>query len=134
MIMTLNRFEKGNNSTIGKLKFENFECYTLENLKEGSESGKDLRIPQGDYKLYWRISPSKGKKIHVYNEKVPKERYIMIHSGNTEDHTLGCILLGYTKAKDFVGNSKQAVQDFENLMSKYNLDDIQLKIIDNPGV
>lgn len=134
MIITLNRFEKGNNSTIGKLKFNDFECFTLENLKEGSESGKDLRVPAGDYKIYWRVSPSKGKKVHIYNDVVPKERYIMIHSGNTEDHTLGCILLGYTKSKDFVGNSKQAVIDFEKLISNYNLDDIILRITNSPGV
>lgn len=134
MIITLNRFEKGNNSTIGKLKFNDFECFTLENLKEGSESGKDLRVPAGDYKIYWRVSPSKGKKVHIYNDIVPKERYIMIHSGNTEDHTLGCILLGYTKSKDFVGNSKQAVIDFEKLISNYNLDDIILRITNSPGV
>lgn len=131
MEMILRRFKEGKNSTIGELTFGSFKCYTLENLKEGSESGKDLRIPQGIYKLYWRVSPSKGKKVHVYNDVVPKERYIMIHSGNTEDHTLGCILLGKTYTNDFVGNSKLALQEFEDLMNKQNLDNIQLKIIND---
>ena len=55
----------------------------------------------------------------------------MIHSGNTEDHTLGCILLGKTYTNDFVGNSKLALQEFEDLMNKQNLDNIQLKIIND---
>lgn len=131
MEMILRRFKVGKNSTIGELTFGSFKCYTLENLKEGIESNKDYRIPQGIYNIYWRVSPSKGPKIHVYNDIVPKERYIMIHSGNTEDHTLGCILLGKTYSDDFVGNSKQAVQEFEELMKKQNLSDIKLKIIND---
>ncbi|HFU4804872.1 TPA: DUF5675 family protein, partial [Campylobacter jejuni] len=46
-----------NTCVIGKFKVLNdddkilFECFSLEEDKEGLESGKDLRIPEGNYNL-----------------------------------------------------------------------------------
>ena len=34
------------------------------------------------------------------------------HSGNKAEHTEGCILVGFTKGKDFIGNSKSAFIQF----------------------
>lgn len=140
MKMQIERTTVGAKATIGKLRiFDDsnkviFECYTLENKIEGPESGKDLRIPQGQYKVYWRISPSKGKKVHVYNNIVPKERYIMFHAGNKEEDTLGCILLGLKAQIDYLWQSRDAVSAFEKILSTQNLDNIPLEIVNHISI
>lgn len=35
--------------------------------------------------------------INVYNDEVPASRAILIHWGNTDKDTQGCILLGLSK-------------------------------------
>lgn len=113
MKVTINRRYTGKTCVIGKFKVLDdeekilFECFSLEEDKEGLESGKDLRIPEGNYNLK-RHSPSRFENtlrsitkkddtmINVYNDEVPSSRAILIHWGNTDKDTQGCILLGLT--------------------------------------
>ena len=50
--------------------------------------------------------------LHVTN--VPNFKWILIHVGNTDEHTAGCLLLGDTqennqiKTNGFIGKSSQA--------------------------
>ncbi|EDB0608765.1 hypothetical protein F9A55_04485, partial [Campylobacter jejuni] len=119
-----------------------FECFSLEEDKEGLESGKDLRIPEGNYNLK-RHSPSRFENtlrsitkkdddtmINVYNDEVPASRAILIHWGNTDKDTQGCILLGLTKDNnnESIGQSRQACKEFYDLMHGKNLEDIKLEI------
>ncbi|EAK4349714.1 hypothetical protein DYW72_07385 [Campylobacter coli] len=119
-----------------------FECFALEEDKEGLESGKDLRIPEGNYNLR-RHTPSRFENtlrsitkkdddtmINVYNDDVPSSRAILIHWGNTDKDTQGCILLGLTKDNnnESVGQSRQACKEFYDLMHGKNLEDIKLEI------
>ncbi|EPF0633165.1 DUF5675 family protein, partial [Campylobacter jejuni] len=118
-----------------------FECFSLEEDKEGLESGKDLRIPEGNYNLK-RHSPSRFENtlrsitkkddtmINVYNDEVPSSRAILIHWGNTDKDTQGCILLGLTKDNnnESVGQSRLACKEFYDLMYGKNLEDIKLEI------
>ncbi|HEF9206432.1 TPA: hypothetical protein SBV89_001878, partial [Campylobacter coli] len=133
---------------IGKFKVFNdddkllFECFSLEEDKEGVERNKDLRIPEGIYDLK-RHSPSRFENtlrsitkkdddtmINVFNEKVPFDRHILIHWGNTDKDTQGCILLGLTKDNnnESVGQSRQACKEFYDLVYGKNLEDIKLEI------
>lgn len=116
MKVTINRRYTGKTCVIGKFKVLDdeekilFECFSLEEDKEGLESGKDLRIPEGNYNLK-RHSPSRFENtlrsitkkddtmINVYNDEVPSSRAILIHWGNTDKDTQGCILLGLITAK-----------------------------------
>ncbi|EJE2989483.1 DUF5675 family protein [Campylobacter coli] len=140
----------GKTCVIGKFKVFNdddkllFECFSLEEDKEGLESGKDLRIPEGNYNLK-RHSPSRFENtlrsitkkddtmINVYNDKVPSSRAILIHWGNTDKDTKGCILLGLTKDNnnESVGQSRQACKEFYDLMYKQDLSKIQLEIVND---
>lgn len=119
---------------------ELFKCYCLEEDLEGVESGKDLRIPEGTYKLR-RHSPSifeatlisitnnhNDTMINVYNDNVPASRAILIHWGNTDKDTLGCLLLGYVKGNNNIMDSRSACKDFYNLLRDENLENIELII------
>ncbi|EDO7517685.1 hypothetical protein GMG60_01650 [Campylobacter jejuni] len=147
MKVTINRRYTGKTCVIGKFKVLDdddkilFECFSLEEDKEGLESGKDLRIPEGNYNLK-RHSPSRFENtlrsitkkddtmINVYNDEVPSSRAILIHWGNTDKDTQGCILLGFTKDNnnESVGQSRQACKEFYDLMHGKNLEDIKLEI------
>ncbi|EQC3998360.1 DUF5675 family protein, partial [Campylobacter coli] len=144
---TINRRYTGKTCVIGKFKVLDdeekilFECFALEEDKEGLESGKDLRIPEGIYNLR-RHTPSRFENtlrsitkkddtmINVYNDEVPSSRAILIHWGNTDKDTQGCILLGLTKDNnnESVGQSRQACKEFYDLMHGKNLEDIKLEI------
>ncbi|EAH6997276.1 hypothetical protein FVJ91_07805 [Campylobacter coli] len=138
----------GKTCVIGKFKVLDdddkilFECFSLEEYKEGVERNKDLRIPEGIYDLK-RHSPSRFENtlrsitkkdddtmINVFNEKVPFDRHILIHWGNTDKDTKGCILLGHTKDNnnESIGQSRQACKEFYDLMYGKNLEDIKLEI------
>ncbi|EAH5699093.1 DUF5675 family protein [Campylobacter jejuni] len=147
MKITINRRYTGKTCVIGKFKVLGddeeilFECFSLEEDKEGLESGKDLRIPEGNYNLK-RHSPSRFENtlrsitkkddtmINVYNDEVPSSRAILIHWGNTDKDTQGCILLGLTKDNnnESVGQSRLACKEFYDLMYGKNLEDIKLEI------
>ncbi|EAI4883705.1 hypothetical protein F0H08_06075 [Campylobacter jejuni] len=148
MKVTINRRYTGKTCVIGKFKVLDdeekilFECFSLEEDKEGLESGKDLRIPEGNYNLK-RHSPSRFENtlrsitkkddtmINVYNDEVPSSRAILIHWGNTDKDTQGCILLGLTKDNnnESVGQSRQACKEFYDLMYKKDLSEIKLEIV-----
>ncbi|HHW4172456.1 TPA: DUF5675 family protein [Campylobacter coli] len=143
----------GKTCVIGKFKVFNdddkllFECFSLEEDKEGVERNKDLRIPEGIYNLERHTGSSfniSGRKtvagvkvlkdddfvINVYNDEVPASRAILIHWGNTDKDTQGCILLGLTKDNnnESVGQSRQACKEFYDFMYGKNLEDIKLEI------
>ncbi|EDO9323808.1 hypothetical protein GS564_08070 [Campylobacter coli] len=144
----------GKTCVIGKFKVFNdddkllFECFSLEEDKEGVERNKDLRIPEGIYNLERHTGSSfniSGRKtvagvkvlkdddfvINVYNEEVPLDRRILIHWGNTNKDTQGCILLGHTKDNnnESIGQSRQACKEFYDLMYKKDLSEIKLEIV-----
>ncbi|EHQ0954563.1 hypothetical protein KQO54_001452 [Campylobacter jejuni] len=148
MKVTINRRYTGKTCVIGKFNVLDdeekilFECFSLEEDKEGLESGKDLRISDGVYNLK-RHSPSRFENtlrsitkkdddtmINVYNDEVPSSRAILIHWGNTDKDTQGCILLGLTKDNnnESIGQSRQACKEFYDLMHGKNLEDIKLEI------
>ncbi|HEC1894586.1 TPA: hypothetical protein R1804_000808 [Campylobacter jejuni] len=148
MKIAINRRYTGKTCVIGKFKVLNdddsilFQCFSLEEDKEGLESGKDLRVPEGIYNLR-RHSPSRfqntlrsitkkddDKMINVYNDDVSSSRAILIHWGNTDKDTQGCILLGLTKDNnnESIGQSRQACKEFYDLMYGKNLEDIKLEI------
>lgn len=139
----------GKTCVIGKFKvFDDddkllLECFSLEEDKEGVERNKDLRIPEGIYDLK-RHSPSRFENtlrsitkkdddtmINVFNDEVPFDRHILIHWGNTDKDTEGCILLGLTKANDnsAIYSSRQACKEFYDLMYKQDLSKIKLEIV-----
>ena len=126
------RYKEIHDGTIGEVKvvFNGelvMECFSLEPAGPDTiESNKDRRIPQGEYRLSRWVSKKYIQSLLVHNEVVPKERAILIHNGNTPNHTLGCILLGYTTDnKSGVYNSRKCISD----LMKYVVDGEEKRLI-----
>jgi hypothetical protein len=125
------RVQFGSDSTNGLVFVNNsFECYSLEDqVREGAKVMGETAIPLGSYEIKFRTVggfDSKYKKRYGSDwhvgmlelQDVPNFKYILIHTGNTDEHTAGCLLLGETqqdldKGKDgFVGGSGDAYKKF----------------------
>jgi Family of unknown function (DUF5675) len=81
------------NATLGTLTISDVKTntiYTLENPERKTD--KDNRIPAGTYNCK-PYSGTKYKDVYIV-ENVPNRSAILLHWGNTEKDTLGCILLG----------------------------------------
>ena len=115
MQIVLNRYDKGPNDTIGQLSIDGkFFCYTIEDeVREGAKVHGETAIPYGSYKLGKRHSP-KFSPIYGHDMlwllDVKNFQYVLIHPGNTDSDTEGCILvgasLGSIKGKRAILNSK----------------------------
>ena len=101
-----------------------FLCYTLEDEYREDKVGGETRIPSGTYEVTLRtVGGFHGRYERKYGEMhkgmlwvrdVPNFEYILIHTGNTDEHTAGCLLLGdsqqanFGNSDGFVGSSTQA--------------------------
>jgi len=123
------RVSSGKDSTSGMLfEIDNnkrtFLAYTLEDEQRDVKVWGETRIPSGTYKLKLRKEggfhnkyASKYGNFHkgmIHVQDVPGFEYILWHTGNTDEHTAGCLILGNTQtnnriAKDgFIGSSVDA--------------------------
>jgi len=101
-----------------------FVCYTLEDEYRDEKKYGETRIPAGTYKVKLRAEGGYHQKyskrfpeIHrgmLHITDVPNFEYILIHCGNTDEHTAGCLLVGDSqennqlKKDGFIGKSTQA--------------------------
>ena len=117
MNILLLRKEFTEKSTIGELFINgNFECFTLEDKDRNLESGgikvySKSAIPRGKYEVIISFS-NRFKQYMPLLVNVPQFQGIRIHTGNKAENTEGCLLLGKTKSKDFIGLSKEAYSAF----------------------
>jgi len=109
MELLLKRYAHGKDST-GGLLFVNgqFFCHTCEDQPQEQKVMNETRIPTGRYLIqlrdaggmnekYKRQYPGHRGMLHL--QDVPGFEWIYIHTGNTDDHTSGCILVGYNGIK-----------------------------------
>jgi hypothetical protein len=107
MKLFVNRTTKTRNSVVGELLIggQHFS-YTLEPA-EASETIKPRAIPMGTYDVTLRHSSRFGRDMpHV--ENVPGFEGVLIHWGNYPKDTEACLLVGYERMPDFVGQSRSA--------------------------
>lgn len=112
MNITLTRKEFTDKSTIGELFIDGkFECFVLEDKDRKLETagGKAkvyglTAIPRGKYSVVITYS-NRFKQLMPLLMNVPYFEGIRIHKGNVAEHSHGCLLVGNTKSKDFVGGS-----------------------------
>lgn len=127
MKIQIKRLYKTENSTIGELTIDGiFECFTLEDKERPVKIKGETAIPKGTYKVIINQS-NRFKKLLPLLLNVPNFEGVRIHPGNTNHDTEGCILVGKTMSKDFIGQSRKA---FEKLFKKMQAaNDITLTII-----
>jgi hypothetical protein len=123
------RFSSQVDSTSGLL-FEitdikrHFLCYTLEDERRAFKVKGETRVPAGTYKIELRTEggfhgrySKKYPGVHMgmlHIQDVPNFEYILIHTGNTDEHTAGCLIVGDAQennkiiADGFVGKSVNA--------------------------
>ena len=96
-------------STIGKLYFDGeFYGHTLELPWKDNEKRLSC-IPKGVYEVNKRhTEESKYKYEHLHILDVEDRELILMHIGNYPKNSKGCILLGNTRALNFVGESRKA--------------------------
>ena len=83
-------------------------------------------IPRGTYEITLDVVSPKYSKIQFYkdvcNGKVPRLKNvkgfdgILIHAGNTDKDSSGCLLVGQNKIKGQVVNSKETFKQLYNLL------------------
>lgn len=118
MIISIKRIYKSENSTIGEMTIDGkWECYTLEDKERDVKIKSETAIPKGTYKVIINQS-NRFKKLLPLLLNVPNFEGVRIHPGNSNHDTEGCILVGRTKSKDFIGQSRKA---FESLFAKMKL-------------
>lgn len=124
MNITVKRYKHEKDFTIGKVFIDNeFECYSLEDEKRDKKVMHETRIPEGKYKVELRTFGGHHERYKVkfdfhrgmlWVKDVPGFSDILIHIGNTDDDTSGCLLLGLTvdEFKGVLGNSTEAYRRF----------------------
>ena len=108
-----------------------FECYGLEDEIRDVKVYAESAIPLGEYEIKFRTvggfhTRTKARYDSKYGEgwhlgmlelqDVPNFEFILVHSGNTDESTMGCYLVGNTQqdldvSKDgFIGSSRTAYE------------------------
>ncbi|PKR57517.1 DUF5675 family protein [Thalassospira lohafexi] len=105
MKITVNRFVSDANSTISLIMVDGvFVCFGLEDQYQATKVAGETRIPAGTYRVGVRnvggfdaryavkFADIHDGMLHVLD--VPGFEYILIHVGNTDADTAGCLLVG----------------------------------------
>ena len=112
----------------------NFLCYTLEDERRALKIKGETRIPAGIYDIQFR---KEGGFHNKYSKRfadihkgmlqvmdVPNFDYILLHCGNTDEHSSGCLLLGDSQENNviikdgFIGKSTNAYKRIYPLIAK----------------
>lgn len=128
MNLELIRYSSQKESTLGLLmnvsgSSKEFLCYTLEDEYRTKKVWGETRIPDGTYEIKFR---KKGGFHARYTKKFGTKhygmlelqnvidfKYVLIHIGNDDDDSAGCILVGDQSIQNltkpgFIGRSTQA--------------------------
>ena len=119
------RTQFGKDATNGMLFIDGvFECYTLEDEIRDVKVYGETAIPEGTYPVEFRKEggfhqrySARYKNAHygmLEIKNIPNFKWVLFHSGNTDENSAGCVLVGDTQqdldvSKDgFIGSSRNA--------------------------
>ena len=145
MKLKVERTYRGPKYTIGHLYIDNrYFCDTLEDPDRGLQQNMPLSeiarikvkgdtcIPYGEYNLtlnvisakysdikkYPYTAIAKGKMPRIMN--IPGFEGVLIHAGNTQKDTMGCLLVGENKVKGQVINSQSTWKKLYKILQEAN--------------
>ena len=121
-----------------------FLSYTLEDEARTVKVAGETRIPAGEYKLSlkkvggFHTRYSKKFSWHIGMLKVmevPNFTEILLHIGNDEGDTAGCLLLGKTSQDNFIGRSTDAYTEVYKIVAPVveSGEEVTIKYIDYDG-
>lgn len=99
---------------------------------------KNFRIPEGIYDVYWRPSSRAGASYNnnmlpcLYNDKVSKDRYILLHIGNSHKDTRGCILIGTEIQGKTITKSTAKFKELLDIIR--NVEGLQIGVVNHPDI
>lgn len=135
MDLQLRRIFKGETYTIGRLYINGeYFCDTIEdtvrslpsscpNTPKGKNCAcsqkvyEETAIPAGEYKITMEYSP-RSKRVLPFLHDVHHFIGILIHSGNDEKASAGCIIVGKNKVKGKVLESRATSDKLNDLLKK----------------
>ena len=135
MKLTVVRTQFGTDATNGFLLVDGvFEAYTLEDQYQAVKVMHETCIPEGTYNIKFRTTGgfhTKYKERYgnahygmLHLQDVPNFTYILIHAGNTDEHTSGCLIVGETQQDldrsddGFIGHSGTAYTKLYSKVAK----------------
>ena len=135
MKLTVVRTQFGTDATNGILLVDGvFENYTLEDQYQAVKVMHETCIPEGTYEIKFRTVGGFHEKYKtrygnshygmLHLQDVPNFTYILIHAGNTDEHTSGCLIVGETQQDldisddGFIGHSGKAYSKLYNKVAK----------------
>ena len=131
-IITVTRSIFTDNSTVGELFMpgsSNRYCYTLEDTVRKSKIPGRTAIPSGRYEIKI-LESTRYKRMMPYLMDVKYFSAIMIHPGNTEHDTKGCILVGKNQMSDFVSHSQETFDAlYEDILGLLTVDKLWIDVI-----
>lgn len=151
MKLKLIRSVDNGKATLGTLSIDNnFRCFILEDEHRDVKLKGETRIPAGTYKITLRTEGTWNERMKKHSNitirdihkgmlwlrDVPNFEYILIHPGNSEKDTAGCLLPGYSATIDpaiSITSSTVAYIDLYRLCIKAFEagEEVEIEIIDN---
>jgi len=133
-LVVMDRVEESEDTTTSEITTTGdkpVEGYALEpGGPSTEEANQDKRIPEGVYDLDDYSSKKYPDNFILSNDKVSKDRKILIHKGNYGSNTEGCIMPGCTKGTNSVGSSKKKMGELRTFIKSKGAKNVKL-IINN---
>lgn len=118
------RYNDTGNATLSIIRIDGkFECYGLEDQHQDVKVMHETRIPNGTYTIKLRTEGTthlkyikRYPKFHegmLHLQDVPNFTWILIHQGNTDEDTSGCLLVGTLPA------SRSTIKDSTTAYKKF---------------
>jgi hypothetical protein len=146
MLITVNRFTSDQDATLSTINIDGvFECFGLEDEQRIDKVPGETRIPSGFYSIRLRTAggfhSNYGGRFSDNHEgmlqvmDVPGFEFILIHVGNTDEDTAGCLLVGCnanTSKNLSLGSSVKAYKRlYSRVIEAAKADNLQIEYWDN---
>jgi len=116
-MLTLYRYANDSDGTWGILVADDkWLCHTLEPIN--MDGSRNHAILPGIYPLIMEMSPKFGRVLPTI--VAPGRPGIRIHEGNLVSETRGCPLVGLTRSRIAVLDSKKAISKVESIATRHN--------------